>query len=438
MGFDQQLRSLLRLLQEQTTQPVQTILLSATLTPEIQQLANLALKSPVYVDVDQLREEPNPSTSEKSNSGDPTTYAKEGDSATQEKTGDPKFQVPKQLRQYYVEVEANLRLPTLCAFLRKQLRQPGIHHCRILIFVNTCDSVAFHHELLQELEWPGDGLDPSVVQGTLAALHGNMPQHQRLATLRSFSRANFAVLLCTDVAARGLDLPTVDWIVQYDPPTELTEYVHRVGRTARAGRSGQSLLFLQPSEAQLLRVLRAQALQLAPLDGAAWFEASVRESGAGKRLVFARRGHAASEVQAAILRTVEASEGLRGLATVAFTSFCRAYATYAKELKGAFNVRSLHFGHVARSFGLREKPKQLGRKALGKAKRQALQLAEAVGEGSRQLDFGHTSEKKKRVFDLIKKEKEAKEKREKKRSGQVDSLRGKKKVEKLMSVKEWD
>lgn len=61
-----------------------------------------------------------------------------------------------------------------------------------------------------------------------------------------------------------------------------------------------------------------------------------------------------------------------------------------------------------------------------------------VGEGSAKLDFGHTSEKKKKMFDLIKEEKELKEKREKKRKQQGDFLRGKKKVEKLMSVNEWD
>lgn len=79
---------------------------------------------------------------------------------------------------------------------------------------------------------------------------------------------------------------------------------------------------------------------------------------------------------------------------------------------------------------------------MAKSKRHALEMASAVGEGSARLDFGHTSEKKQRMFDMIKKEKEIRksreEKREKKKASQGDFLKGKKKVEKLMSVREWD
>lgn len=70
------------------------------------------------------------------------------------------------------------------------------------------------------------------------------------------------VLLCTDVAARGLNLPAVDWIVQFDPPSETREYVHRVGRTARSGGRGQALLFLLHSELGYLQHLEQQGLHL--------------------------------------------------------------------------------------------------------------------------------------------------------------------------------
>lgn len=62
-------------------------------------------------------------------------------------------------------------------------------------------------------------------------------------------------MLCTDVAARGLDIPAVDWIVQFDPPDDPRDYIHRVGRTARAGKAGKSLLFLMESELGFLRYL---------------------------------------------------------------------------------------------------------------------------------------------------------------------------------------
>lgn len=68
--------------------------------------------------------------------------------------------------------------------------------------------------------------------------------------------AESGILLCTDVAARGLDIPRVDWIIQYDPPDDPRDYIHRVGRTARAGKVGKSLLFLLESELGFLRYLK--------------------------------------------------------------------------------------------------------------------------------------------------------------------------------------
>lgn len=69
-------------------------------------------------------------------------------------------------------------------------------------------------------------------------------------------------MICTDVAARGLDIPAVDWIVQFDPPDDPRDYIHRVGRTARgAGGKGKSLLFLQPSEIGFLKHLKVRSCQ---------------------------------------------------------------------------------------------------------------------------------------------------------------------------------
>ena len=361
MGFEQQLRDLLDLLHRQAAQPIQTVLLSATLGPGIQQLATLSLKDPSYLDIDKLRKEQDKEARAQKKAaggdgddGDDGDDSEEDDAAllgeTSKDEGEEssQFQVPKQLRQYYIQVESNLRLPALCAFLRKELRSVNSNRCRILIFVNTCDSVAFHDELLRELTWPGDGIDSQTYRGTLVSLHGNMPQHQRLKHLRDFCKANYATMICTDVAARGLDIPTVDWVVQYDPPTELSEYIHRVGRTARAGKSGQSVLFLQPSELGMLYSLESKGLSLKQFNFDVWFDNCVRESGPGNRLIYAKRNHAASEIQASLLKTVEEGDGLKDLAIVGFTAYCRAYATYSKELKTAFNVRSLHFGHVAR------------------------------------------------------------------------------------------
>lgn len=92
---------------------------------------------------------------------------------------------------------------------------------------------------------------------------GKQKQTKRTSTFFQFCNAESGILLCTDVAARGLDIPAVDWIVQYDPPDDPKEYIHRVGRTARgAGSSGHALLLLRPEELGFLRYLKQAKVPL--------------------------------------------------------------------------------------------------------------------------------------------------------------------------------
>ncbi len=81
-------------------------------------------------------------------------------------------------------------------------------------------------------------------------------QEERAASFFAFVKAERGVLVCTDVAARGLDFPSLGMILQYDPPGEAADYVHRVGRTARLGRRGEAALFLQPHELDYIETLR--------------------------------------------------------------------------------------------------------------------------------------------------------------------------------------
>ena len=73
-------------------------------------------------------------------------------------------------------------------------------------------------------------------------LHGQLSQSQRLGSLNKFKSNQANILVATDVAARGLDIPSVDVVINYDIPTDSKAYIHRVGRTARAGRSGSRFL----------------------------------------------------------------------------------------------------------------------------------------------------------------------------------------------------
>jgi ATP-dependent RNA helicase DDX21 len=90
------------------------------------------------------------------------------------------------------------------------------------------------------------------------ALHGDVAQKQRDATLSAFRAGAFNVLVATDVAARGIDIPEVDLVIQYEPPRDVDTYVHRSGRTGRAGRKGTSILLFTPREARdIVRIERS-------------------------------------------------------------------------------------------------------------------------------------------------------------------------------------
>ena len=96
----------------------------------------------------------------------------------------------------------------------------------------------------------------------LFSLYGNMDQHRRAEILTKFCKAPSGVLICTDVAARGLDMPNIDWILQYNTPGTCVEYVHRVGRTARVGHKGKALIFLEPCEIEYLQELKKLDISL--------------------------------------------------------------------------------------------------------------------------------------------------------------------------------
>nr|CAD7423751.1 unnamed protein product [Timema monikensis] len=141
---------------------------------------------------------------------------------------------PEGLQQSYVVCALEEKLSVLWSFIKMHLKQ------KILVFMATCKQVKYHYEMFCRLR-PGT---------TLLALYGSLHQLRRMAIYESFCRKSNAVLFATDIAARGLDFPAVDWVVQLDCPEDAHTYIHRVGRTARYQLGGESLLVLLPSEEQ--------------------------------------------------------------------------------------------------------------------------------------------------------------------------------------------
>ena len=178
----------------------------------------------------------------------------------------PEEAVAPQVRQVYYEVPGHAKPEALARIL--DLEQPD----SAIVFVRTRrDADAVSEQL--------NGL------GYLAqAIHGEINQAQRERVLDRFRKGHTQLLVATDVAARGLDIPDVSHIINYDLPMDAEGYVHRIGRTGRAGREGEALTLVTPREVRQLRFIeqaihrRLQRLRLpTPADVAARRRAAFRE-----------------------------------------------------------------------------------------------------------------------------------------------------------------
>ncbi|KAF8638051.1 hypothetical protein AX16_010683 [Volvariella volvacea WC 439] len=372
-----------------------TILCSATIHEGVQKLAGTTLSNPIMIkatEVDKL--EP---------LGPPNSEETEGATKAQD---EHKFTPPSQLTQKYVVVPLKLRLVVLVALLRSLLAQKrGNRGTKIIVFLSCTDSVDFHWKLLgttsmdeDEEGDEGDAAEEDELESekiemkcallpntSIFRLHGSLQTQTRLASLQAFVNpskngpVHSSVLLCTSVASRGLDLPLVQAVIQYDLPTEggATEYVHRVGRTARAGKGGEAWSLVAPSEADWVKWI-GNGMQRHSTDPEAGSQSPISLIGIPVEEVLRGgfRGDGkeyeerATEVQLAFERWVLRSKTHADLARKAYLSHTRAYATHPASEKHIFHIRKLHLGHLAKSFALRETPTAATTKQSGKKKTQ--------------------------------------------------------------------
>jgi ATP-dependent RNA helicase DDX10/DBP4 len=94
------------------------------------------------------------------------------------------------------------------------------------------------------------------------SLYGKQKQAKRVAIFNDFSKKKEAYLFATDIAARGLDFPAVDWVIQVDCPEDVDTYIHRVGRTARYNRGGKGMLLLLPTENPMVDALEKKGIKM--------------------------------------------------------------------------------------------------------------------------------------------------------------------------------
>ena len=95
-------------------------------------------------------------------------------------------------------------------------------------------------------------MPPTVAPFDVAALHSQLSQQDRIIALARFKGGQLPILISTDVGSRGLDIPGVEVVLNYDVPLDARDYVHRIGRTARAGRSGFALTLMTEMDVELV------------------------------------------------------------------------------------------------------------------------------------------------------------------------------------------
>lgn len=289
------------------------------------------------------------------------------------------MKAPDQLVQRIVVVPPKLRYVTLAAVL-KNVSKIGK---KTIVFISCADSVDFHFIALIN---NGQFVRKDDIQGSSAPdindntiiykLHGSLSQRARTNTLNDFIKDDSEkgkILICTDVASRGLDLPNIDEVIEFDPPFTINDHLHRIGRTARLGKEGESWLFLMPGlEENYIEIIKPlhkksqmqfESYEKVLEDGFAKIEDDPSTDSKLKGNKFNRVGSwdmHATTFQLNLERRVINEGRIKEMCEKAFLSHMRAYTTHLNEERGIFNIKDLHLGHLAKSFGLRERPKAIG------------------------------------------------------------------------------
>jgi ATP-dependent RNA helicase DDX10/DBP4 len=295
----------------------QTLLFSATQTKRVSDLSRLALKDPEYISVHEA-----------------ATIA-----------------TPKTLQQNYVVTPLPEKLDTLWSFLQASKK------AKILVFLSSGKQVRFVYESFRHMQ-------PGI---PLLHLHGRQKQTARLEITQRFSQAKHSCLFATDVVARGLDFPAVDWVIQVDCPEDADTYIHRVGRTARYEKSGRAVLFLDPSEeAGMLTRLEQKRVPIERINIRAKKQTSIK-----------------NQLQSMCFQ----DPSLKYLGQKAFSSYVRSL--HIQKDKEVFKLEKYSLEEFAASLGLPGAPRIKFLKAdpeevkkLKNKSRQELDISGSDGEGS--------------------------------------------------------
>ena len=295
LGFKDDLTRILGLLPKQR----RTGLFSASVSEAVDQIIRVGLRNPVRIAV----------------------KVKGGNGVQDKKT-------PASLRMTYLLTPASQKLPALKQLLVKVEPRP----LRTIVYLSTCAAVDYIQHLLPSI-LPNDMI--------LVPLHGKHPSNVRDKNFHKFvNSAAPAVLLTTDVAARGLDVPSVDLVVQIDPPSDPKVFIHRCGRAGRAGRRGLSVVMLQPGREE--DYISFLDVRKTPIEKLVEPEIEIKDE---------ESKETAEEFRKVVLE----DRGVYDKAQKAFVSWVRSYSKH--QASSIFRVADLDWNDLAQGWALLRFPK---------------------------------------------------------------------------------
>eukprot|EP00092_Neocalanus_flemingeri_P005872 GFUD01006320.1.p1 GENE.GFUD01006320.1~~GFUD01006320.1.p1 ORF type:complete len:593 (-),score=175.05 GFUD01006320.1:58-1836(-) len=283
LGFENALNTILSFCPKQR----RTGLFSATQTSEISSLIRAGLRNPAMVIV-----------KDKGNK-------------------DQSCRTPSNLENFYMICEPKRKLSILVNFLKSKSGD------KLMLFAPTCACVDYFGIMLQHF----------LPQVKIFSIHGKM-KNKRQKLFNKFRSCEKGILICTDVMARGVDIPDVHWVVQMDPPSNAEAFVHRCGRTARIGNKGAAVLLVGPSEETYIDFLAIN--QKVTLQSISAPEDTCDLLSETRKFLKSDRSH-------------------MDKANRAFVSFIQSYAKH--ECNVILRIRDLDLGGLATSYGLLKMPK---------------------------------------------------------------------------------
>lgn len=297
LGFKQDLQNILSRLPKQR----RTGLFSASVSEAVSEIIRVGLRNPVKIEV--------------------RVKMKTGEILEDRKT-------PASLKMTYMITPATQKLPALSKLLSELPIMPQ----RSIVFLSTCAAVDYYQHMLP-------GILPEEV--SLVPLHGKHPANVREKNFKRFiTSVSPTVLLTTDLAARGLDIPQVDLVVQIDVPSDPKVFIHRCGRAGRAGRKGLAVVMLHPgNEEDYIRYMDVRKTPIAPLERPT---ITVSEEEARK----------ATEHIRGILKSDRA---FHDKAQKAFVSWVRSYG--AHQATSIFRAADLDWTDLGNAWGLLRLPR---------------------------------------------------------------------------------